>query len=96
MKTWQDFLDSLSTAGGNIFVLVVCVVAIGLFVLHTAHHGSDSELVELSKDTLAGFTGALLQSLRGNSSKQQMVDRNLSILAPAAAAPKQEPNAQGS
>ena len=80
MKRWQDFLDSLSTRGGNIFVLTVIFSVMAGLVLHVLHHGSDSSspIATVLISTFSGFSGALLTMLSGNASKQQMVDRALS------------------
>lgn len=75
MKRWQDFLDSLSTKGGNIMVTFVCVSSLVLIFLHVIHHGTDAADVETFKSILSGFAGALLAMLSGNSSRQQMQDR---------------------
>ncbi len=75
MKRWQDFLDSLSTKGGNIFMLFVAMTLLLIFMLHVTHDGRDSGLVSVIHDLAVGFGGALLGALAGNSSRQQMADR---------------------
>jgi hypothetical protein len=88
MKRWQDFLDSLSTKGGNIFVLALCSFWLAMLFLHVTHH--DPSAVEDVKTTLAGFTGALLMALSGNASRQQMVDRTVASAPPAVTTEKVE------
>ncbi len=75
MKRWQDFLDSLSTKGGNILVTFFCVSGLVFIFLHVIHHGTDAADIETFKSILSGFAGALLAMLSGNSSRQQMQDR---------------------
>lgn len=78
MKGWQDFLDSLSTKGGNICVAVIMITGLTLAM----HHAHNSEMFAVVRDMLVGFAGALLAMLKGDSSKQQMVDRRDSVLVP--------------
>lgn len=74
-KGWQDFLDSLSTKGGNILVLFCCVmVFIGVY-LHIVHDGVDATLQPVAHDLVVGFGGALLGALSAGASRQQMQDR---------------------
>lgn len=74
-KGWQDFLDSLSTKGGNILVLFCCVmVFIGVY-LHIVHDGTDATLQPVAHDLVVGFGGALLGALSAGASRQQMQDR---------------------
>jgi hypothetical protein len=74
-KSWQDFLDSLSTKGGNILVLFCCVmVFIGVY-LHIVHDGGDAALQPVAHDLVVGFGGALLGALSAGASRQQMQDR---------------------
>lgn len=74
-KHWQDFLDSLSTKGGNIFMLFLALVGLMAFMLHVTHDNSDGALVAVAHDLAVGFGGALLGGLSGSSSRQQMADR---------------------
>lgn len=75
-KGFQDFLDSLSTKGGNILLMLICVFGLMIFTLHvTTHHSADVQLISASHDMLVGFGAALLAVLSGSSSKQQMQDR---------------------
>ena len=75
MKAWQDFLDSLSTKGGNIAVLFVASVLLAALLMHVIHHGADTSAIEDFKEALSSFTEALLFACSGNSSRQQMQDR---------------------
>lgn len=77
MKQWQDFLDSLSTRGGNIFVLSVCLFILFVIMIHVSHDSQDATLVSVSHDLVVGFGGALLGSLTGGASRQQMADRTM-------------------
>ena len=81
MNHWQHFLDSLSTKGGNIVVALVVMVLLGAALLHTFHDATDSmEARILMASTFSGFAGALLAMLKGDSSRQQMIDRRESVL----------------
>lgn len=75
VKAWQDFLDSLSTKGGNLFMLFVGLIMAVAFVMHTVHDGADGSLVSLGHDLVVGFSAALWAGLSGASSRQQMADR---------------------
>ena len=76
MKAWQDFLDSLSTKGGNILLMFMALIGLMAFVHHigTDNH-VDKSILSASHDMMVGFGAALLAVLSGSSSKQQMVDR---------------------
>lgn len=75
VKSWQDFLDSLATAGGNIVTLFWCsAFSAGLWIWVYRQNGS-KDLVMAMFGVFTGFTGALLQAQKGNSSRQQMQDR---------------------
>jgi hypothetical protein len=81
IKNWQDFLDSLSTKGGNIFVLFISVFSLVFLYLHMVHRNSDAASTQVVTSLLTGFGGALLAMLSGNSSRQQMEDRKESLTA---------------
>jgi hypothetical protein len=68
MSRWQNFLNSLSTRGGAIFLLfLVCLT--GIFViLHMIHHGEDGSMFAgVVISTFSSFSGALLLALKGSS-----------------------------
>ncbi len=66
MQTWHDFLESLATRGGNLFLLVLFVAVLGFLVFHTLHHPEvNGEVKTVILTTFSGFTGALLGALRG-------------------------------
>jgi hypothetical protein len=76
MKAWQDFLDSLSTKGGNILLMFVALVGLMAFVHHIANDSNINEsIVSAAHDMMVGFGAALLAVLSGSSSRQQMADR---------------------
>jgi hypothetical protein len=68
MAKWQLFLNSLSTPGGNLLLLVVFVASLLGLVLHVLHHGDEGQVQTVILTTFSGFSGALLQALRGRSS----------------------------
>jgi len=65
---WQNFLNSLSTRGGAIFLLFVLSL-IGFFItLHIVHHNEDQSMFAAGLiATVSNFTGALLLALKGSS-----------------------------
>jgi hypothetical protein len=81
-KAWQDFLDSLSTKGGNVFVLFTALVLLMAVYIHVIHDGGDATLGPVIHDLVVGFGGALLGALSAGSSRQQMVDRTQSVAPP--------------
>lgn len=68
MDTWQKFLNSLSTPGGNLLLLTIFVISMLALVVHVLHHGDDSQVATVILTTFSGFSGALLQALRGRTS----------------------------
>ena len=68
MQKWQAFLTSISTPGGNLFVLCIFVSALLALVLHILHHGDNGQVTTVILSTFSGFSGALLQGLRGRTS----------------------------
>lgn len=91
MKNWQDFLDSLSTKGGNIVTagIVMCGLTFAL------HHSHNADMFAVVRDLLVGFAGALLAMLKGDSSRQQMADRRDSVLPSPAPTPLVPPKTDG-
>lgn len=76
VKDWQDFLDSLSTKGGNILLMFLALIGLMWFVHHLGVDGHvDDSILSASHDMMVGFGAALLAVLSGSSSKQQMADR---------------------
>lgn len=74
IKAIQDLLDALATAGGNIVTLFWCSAFSGLlWAWMVMRH--ETNMVTPTFGVFTGFTGALLQAQKGNSSRQQMVDR---------------------
>lgn len=78
LKRWQDFLDSLSTKGGNILVAGFVMAALTFAM----HHSHTADMFAVVRDLLVGFGGALLAMLKGDSSRQQMTDRRDSVVLP--------------
>lgn len=66
---WQRFLNSLSTPGGNLFILVVFVGVFFGFLLHalSTPNANDKALTVIST-TFTGFSSALLLGLRARAS----------------------------
>jgi len=83
VKGWQDWLDTLNTGGGNIVTLFICSCLSGyIWAWSYTHYPGKSDLVMGTFGLFGGFTGALLQAQKGNSSRQQMVDRFESVHPP--------------
>jgi hypothetical protein len=60
LQKWQQFLDTLDSTGGHIFLLSLAIAAL---LIAQAFHWQSSER------TLGEFTGALLYALKGSPSK---------------------------
>jgi hypothetical protein len=71
MPAWQKFLDSLSTKGGNLFVLLVCFAGLLCLLMHVLHHGDSGNVSMVVVATFSGFSGALMATLTGKDSKEQ-------------------------
>src|SRR6202451_4804101 len=71
MQSWQKFLDSLSTKGGNLFVLFVCFGGLLGLLIHVLHHGDAGNVSMVVVATFSGFSGALMATLTGKDSKEQ-------------------------
>lgn len=68
MVKWNEFLQSLGTRGGAIFLLTLIFLGGMFFSLHLIHHGeAASPLAASLMSTFAGFSGALLMALKGSS-----------------------------
>jgi hypothetical protein len=68
MQKWQQFLNSISTPGGNLLLLAFYVAALLALVIHVLHHADNGQIVTVILSTFSGFSGALLQALRGRTS----------------------------
>ena len=97
MKNWQDFLDSLSTAGGTILVLLFLFIGMVPLLVHVLRSPNDNDqVVTIVISTFTGIFSALMIALKGGSSRQQMVDRGTpptliaNPAAPTPPAPKTE------
>lgn len=88
IKRWQDFLDSLATTGGNIVTLFWCSAFSAFLWIWVWSHKGGNDLVMATFGVFTGFTGALLQAQKGNSSRQQMQDRVETTLAKTQPAPE--------
>jgi len=71
MPSWQKFLDSLSTKGGNLFVLLICFAGLLCLLMHVLHHGDSGNITMVVVATFSGFSGALMATLTGKDSKEQ-------------------------
>jgi hypothetical protein len=68
MQKWQTWLTSLSTPGGNLFVLSLFVILLLVLTVHVLEgHDSGGQVETVILATFSGFSGALLQALRGRS-----------------------------
>jgi hypothetical protein len=71
MQSWQEFLDSLATKGGNLLVLFVCFAGLLSLLIHVLHHGDTGNVSMVVVSTFSGFSGALMATLTGKDSKEQ-------------------------
>ncbi len=68
MEAWKEFLDSLATRGGNVFLLGLFVGGFSLLVLHVLHHAEpNAEVRTVVLSTFSTFTGALVGALTGGA-----------------------------
>lgn len=89
IKNWQDFLDSLSTKGGNILMMFVSLVGLIMFAHHISLESvAEPSIISAAHDMMVGFGAALLAVLSGSSSRQQMIDRKDSVTPPTVEAGK--------
>jgi len=65
---WTNFLNSLATRGGAIFLLTA-IFATGVCVsIHLIHHGeAGGQLAATLMGSFSSFSGALLLALKGSS-----------------------------
>jgi hypothetical protein len=71
MQSWQKFLDSIATKGGNLFLLFVCFAGLLSLLIHVLHHGDTGNVSMVVVSTFSGFSGALMATLTGKDSKEQ-------------------------
>lgn len=65
MNFWRNFVDSISSRGGSILILLVITMVLGIMVLR---HGQDTgEAASLIRNSFSGFSGALLMALTTTS-----------------------------
>lgn len=67
MQKWQLFLNSLATPGGNVLLNTLIVTALLIVLVLELHHGTEGQVQTILVGSFTGFSGALLQSLRGRS-----------------------------
>jgi len=71
-SSWERFLNSLATRGGNILVLLILWLVMGMLVYHVLHHAEiNGEAKTVVLTTFSGFTGALIAVLQGGQSRQR-------------------------
>ena len=64
--SWQFFLNSLATVGGNLFLLAMFVLLFLGLVLYTLHDANaNMQVVTIVTSTFSSFSGALLLGLKG-------------------------------
>ena len=87
MESWQKFLDSLATKGGNLFVLFVCFAGLLSLLIHVLHHADSGNVTMVVVSTFSGFSGALMATLTGIDSKKSTPNGGADKNAPSAGAP---------
>lgn len=90
IKSWQDFLDSLSTTGGTILILLLLFCGMTPLLIHVLLMPEGTENQQVTTIIVSTYTGifsALMIGLKGNTSRQQMVDRAMPPVVPPAAEP---------
>ena len=67
MSRWTNFLNSLATSGGNLFLLAFfSLLMLGVSVLLMVKFGPSAPAVTLVVGSFGTFTGALVGILRGS------------------------------
>ena len=84
MVMWKEFLDSLASRGGSIFMLLTCSVLCGIAAIHWPASSLDT--------TFAGFTGALLMALTTTSKASTGTDTT--VVSASSAEPKVVPKTE--
>jgi hypothetical protein len=65
MNAWRNFVDSISSRGGTILILLVITMVLGIMVIR---HGQDQgEAASLIRSTFSAFSGALLTAVTLNN-----------------------------
>lgn len=96
MRIWDDFLDSLATRGGSIFMLSFFFFILGALMYHVLHHGDNDQVATVIISTFSGFGGALLTALTSQARQRPAGDEangKGAAAAPTSAQP--EPPAAG-
>jgi len=65
MNFWRNFVDSISSRGGSILILLLITMVLGVMVLR--HGGDTGEAASLIRNSFSGFSGALLMALTTTS-----------------------------
>lgn len=66
MNSWHDFLDSLATKGGNIFILLLGVFLMTIASVFVFKFVPIPEVHTFMLGQLSGFLGALLFACKGD------------------------------
>lgn len=61
MNTWRNLVDSISSRGGSILILLAITATLGILVMR--HGGEVGESASLIRNSFSGFSGALLMAL---------------------------------
>jgi hypothetical protein len=94
MQKWQSFLNSIATPGGNLLVLCIFVVALLVVMIFEIHHSDEGQVQTVVVATFSGFSGALLQALRGRTTDVPAPPGSTSSTATtthSSEAPKEDP-----
>ena len=77
MERWQQFLNSLSTKGGNILVLLFVCVILGFALLHVLHHAEmNAEARALVLSSFSGAFAALMFALQAGGGQRKADNGN--------------------
>ena len=69
MEFWERFIESLASAGGSVFLLVLLVILFARAEIHLAYHpdGISQNLTVTLSNILMAFVGALVQALQSRA-----------------------------
>lgn len=84
MDSWEHFLNTIGTKGGNILVLILFVIGLMGALVHVLHHGQDvnAEAKTVIISTFSAFSGALLGALTSSGGARRPTDNGGKVEPP--------------
>ena len=90
MEFWERFIESLASAGGSVFLLVLLVILFARAEIHLAYHpdGISQNLTVTLSNILMAFVGALVQALQSRAKPPNGADAKPTEIPVESDAPK--------